>query len=451
MRLPTALIPCLPLIALAAMVTPVSTWAQSCDARAQGVRGDGGGDETAALQSAIDACAAKGGGVLTLGDGVYVTGPLRLRSHVHLALDPGAHLRAIDDPTRYTWAFVGQPWRQGEALISLVGVEDAGITGGGTIDGQGAALWWPQARAAKAAGTLGLGFEDIPIANGLPRPWLVEVADSRGVTISGVHLSNSPMWTLVVRNTTDVWIEGVRISNPADAPNTDGIDIVSSSAVRMRDLDISTGDDDIAIKSGLVPGGAPSQDITLAHSRIGAGHGVSIGSELANGVRHIHFTDLSFQGGQAGIRIKSGRDRGGEICDILAQNIRLTGVRTPLSISDYYSGEPGGGSLPEGRQDTPRPITPTTPRIHDVTIRDLRASGADTAGLLAGLPEAPLRAIRLEKVSIHAATGLRVRHASVRLEGVAVRVDGGSAVLREGQDAVIDDAPPSRPERRAQE
>src|SRR5262249_27218829 len=181
-------------------------------------------------------------------------------------------------------------------------------------------------------------------------------------------------------------VEGLRVFNNANdatgAPNTDGIDLVGSTDVKLAHLDIDTGDDNVAMKSGLpgidpanpgVPTFAyynppynlpklPLRSGHIAHSTFKRGHGMSVGSETVNGVDHIRAHDITFLGTDNGFRIKTGRDRGNEIFDMKIERLTMTDVATPISISEYYPTIPGPT---QGAIAQPQ-IPATQPHVHDV-------------------------------------------------------------------------------------
>jgi polygalacturonase len=442
-----------------------------CDPKNYGAVNDGKTDNTAAIQAAIDHCAMGEGGIVPIaGGGVYVTGPIELRSHVLLRISAPTVLKNTTDHTRYQPAFIGYPFRfandpavsgtgpllpgKPEAMISAINVVDSGIIGDGTIDGSGAdpaaaatsdnpgALsWWQLAAAAKTL-TSYPGFPDIPTSNGLPRPWLVEFYNSKRIRIEGVLLTNSSMWDLGLRYDTDVDVDGLRVFNnandPTGAPNTDGVDLVGSTDVRLDGLDIDTGDDNVAMKSGLpgidpahpgIPTFAyymppynlpklPLSHVHIAHSTFKRGHGMSVGSETVNGVNHIRAHDITFLGTDNGFRIKTGRDRGNEIADMKIERLTMTDVTTPISLSEYYP------TIPTATQgDITQPQIPATqPHVHDIEISDVTATNPKTVrsvttsgGLIIGLPESPMLRVTLKRISISSAnasgTFMRLRNA----------------------------------------
>ncbi|MBF0851693.1 glycoside hydrolase [Gluconobacter sp. R75690] len=427
------------------MPIPSHAASSRCDPVTYGARHDGRTNDDPAIQRAITACSEAGGGMVSLTSGTWLSGPLSLKNHVTLNLGQGSTLLGSSDTRLFHWAFLGKAAQPGEALVSAIDVQDVAITGQGHIDGNGAAVWWPQAvRAHKTqtSGPLPYGpdYPGVPAANGLPRPWLIEFSHVQHGRISGVTATNSPMWTVVVRESSQIKIDHLTIRNPASSRNTDGIDLVSSDHVTMSTLDIATGDDNIAIKSGLRQPGRAVSDISITQSRFGEGHGLSIGSELANGAHHIRISDVSFQNTLSGLRIKSGRDRGGDIGWISAEHVMMNHVRAPLSISDYYAGQPGGTQKTVSMTDPAAPVTSTTPHIHDVTITDLTAKNAETAGVVLGLPEAPIEGLTLRNIRLSARKGLQFSHVSGRASESTFAVQTapvlqcGSAVHIDGSD-----------------
>lgn len=380
---------------------------------------------TGPLQQAIDQCSQQGGGTVTLPAGVWISGPLQLKSHVTLQLAAGSVLKSTGNPADFTPAFISQPLRPHEALIIASHVSDVGLEGPGTIDGQGQHGWW--SLASEARNHLKQGdsqwfsqrWPGIPAANGMPRPWLIEFDHVQGATINHLRVINSPMWNVVLRNSRNIDMTDSSVTNPPDSPNTDGVDIVSSQDITLRHLTLSTGDDDISIKSGLAGSGKASASghIVIDDIHVLRGHGISVGSETANGIGRITLTNIDFTGTENGLRIKSGRDRGNRIGPLTADHLKMSHVGVPLVITDSYGGN-GGYSADSISAISPQPVGRYTPFIHDISVSHVSATGADSAGIISGLPEAPLQNIRLSHITISARHGLQSRY----VEGLSSHV-----------------------------
>jgi len=404
---------------------------------------------TKAIQQAIDRCSAQGGGVVQLRHGVYLSGPLQLKNRVDLHLDSGAVLRASNQGQPFRAAFISSAPQPGEAFILANQVHDVALSGNGIIDGNGSALWWPAARRSKQRIRQGdrafflHDYPGVPLANGLPRPWLIEFNQVTDGFIGSLTATNSPMWNIVLRHSQRLKLDGTIISNPADSPNTDGIDIVSSQQISIQHVDIATGDDHIAIKSGL-PGSLldtrPSKQISISDSRFGPGHGVSIGSETANGIQEITIRSSRFEHSENGIRIKSGRDRGATISHILAEDLRMYDVKNPITMTDHYSGQSGDSGSEHGLAAVAaEAVTASTPWISHVLLRNIQAENAQTAAVIYGLPEAPIQQITLENIRIQSNKhGLLAAYApAIRLHKVTISTPTQPAIMLGPQASVI--------------
>jgi polygalacturonase len=399
-------------ICLAGVVPFAEAKSVTCDARSLGAAADGQTKDTAALQRAIDRCAQGQGGEVHLTAGIYLSGPLTLKSHVHLLLDNGATLLGSPDMEDYPIREDAK-WRR-VSLLHADHVEDIAITGGGTIDGSGK-VWW-DAQMKRQRGS--------PES---PRPLLIDLTNSKKILIEGVTIKNSPQYNITAFWCDGLTVRNVTILNPGrGAPNTDGIDPVSTSHVLIEHDTIDTGDDNVAIKSGLVERGdpnIPSTDIVIRDCTFRAGHGLSIGSETAGGVRNVTVERITFSGTRQGIRIKSARGRGNDIGNFTYRDITMDGVETPIEITEYYTGMV--------KDDAGQPVTEHTPKFHDITIENVTAIGAKRAAVIMGLPESPIKGLVLKNVSISAATGMTIQNAELTESGVTITPTTGEAVMRE--------------------
>ena len=359
--------------------------------RAHGATGDGQTLDMPAIQSAIDACAAQGGGTVFLPAGRYLTGSLFLRNNISLHLDSGAVILGSEDPGDYPIVhsrWEGKHQDTHAPLITGQNLSNVSVTGRGTIDGRGA-IWWQ----AKKEGW---------VAH--PRPRLISFSDCTNVLIEGITAINSPSWTINPVHCQNVTIHAVTIINPADSPNTDGINPDSCRLVRISDCYVSVGDDCITIKSGTEHEHpdryAPCRDITITNCTLERGHGgVVIGSEMSGGVKNVVISNCVFIGTDRGIRIKSRRGRGGAIEDIRVSNLVMDGVLCPFTMNLYYHiGVRGNTDISD---KNPRSVDDTTPRLRRIHFSHITAREVKhAAGFLYGLAEMPLEDISLTDVSI---------------------------------------------------
>ncbi len=391
--------------------------ATTCNPRNFGAKGDGTTKDTAAIQSAIDACATKGGGTVLLTAGTYLSAPIVLKSNITLQLDKGSTLLGSPDhadyPSKTEFRMPGL-----QSLVSATNAANVAITGEGTIDGNGES-WWQMARTIRDAGVMG---------NPHPRPRLIVFDHCKHVRVEGVTIQNSPMWQLVPYYSDDVLIRNVRILAPQHSPNTDAVDPFSSSNVRIDHLYADVGDDNIAIKSGAInsPGGdEPARDITISDCTFKHGHGLSIGSEIAGGAHNIVAQRIHFEGTDNGIRVKANRDRGNDVSDLVFRDIDMKDVRNPIVISEYYP-----RILPAAGEVKPEPITRLTPHFHNIEIENVTATGGEMAGAIVGLPESRVSDVVLRNLTLSGKTGLSIGYANVTGQNVKVTAGQGDAILK---------------------
>lgn len=393
----------LTLLAVLLVAAPVHA-SGICDARKYGAKGDGLTKDTHALQSAIDDCAQRGGGTVLLAGGTFLSGPIVLRSHIHVEIESGATLLGSSDHDDYPPMTVLRDQGR-QSLISATNAEDLTLSGGGVIDGAGQS-WWDEVRGQKDHGVMGAGVF---------RPRLMVFDHCRHILIENVTVQNSPSWQIVPYYCDDVTIRNGTILAPPHSPNTDGIDPFSSRHVTIAHMTIDVGDDNVAIKSGQ-PGSPgpddPSTDITVTGCVFLHGHGLSIGSEIAGGVQNVRAERIQFKNTTNGVRVKSNRDRGSDIGPLEFRDLTMEGVATPLLITEYYP------HIPE--HDTAQPITRLTPRFHDIHIANLTATGAKDDGYIVGLPESPVLGVMLDHVRLEGQNGLTISHATVTEHDVSV-------------------------------
>ncbi|MGN0779134.1 MAG: glycoside hydrolase family 28 protein [Aristaeellaceae bacterium] len=349
-----------------------------------------GQDWTEAFRTAVAQLQTQGGGVLTVPAGVYPTGSIRLYDNMTLDIQSGAVLRFLQQDTAYPLIpleFEGVAELMYQSCIFAQNAENVTVTGRGVVDGQGS-YWWDRLRARTLAH---------------PRPYLVCFADCRHVLLENVTLTNSPAWTVHPLRCQDVTVRGLLIRNPADSPNTDGIDPDACQDVRILDCTIDVGDDCIAIKSGTeaTRNRQPSERIIISNCHFLHGHGgVVLGSEMSGNIRNVVVSNCVFYETDRGVRLKTRRGRGGVVEGIQLFNLTMEKVMCPFVFNMYYFCGPDG-KTPRVRDKAPQPVDATTPLLRDVAITGVRARACTAcAGFFYGLAEAPVEGVSFRDVVV---------------------------------------------------
>lgn len=233
---------------------------------------------TVAIQKAIDACAANGGGTVVIPVGTFVSGSIFLKAKVSLKIEKGGVLKSSLNPMDYPqiatrWEGEEKQWTA--CLLNAIDLKDITVTGPGTVDGSG--VEW----TAKPRGSLRQG-----------KPRLIGFQNCSHVEISNLQLRNQASWGLFVLYSNDVEIRGLDIRAAHNIPSSDGIDIDSGNKIHITNCDIDVNDDCISIKSGKDEDGLrvnrPSENILIEQCRFHYGHGgVAMGSETSGGIRNV--------------------------------------------------------------------------------------------------------------------------------------------------------------------
>jgi polygalacturonase len=385
-----------------------------------GAQGDNGAtDSTAAFKRAIDAIEQAGGGTLVIpaAKGAYFTGPIDLCSNLNLHLEAGATILfspKFDD-------YKGGP-RGYRPLIQIKDQHDVVISGTGTIDGNGAA-WWPEARRFKAVANARHAS-----GNTSPRPIMLGFNHCQRTRLEGVTLTDAPVFNIQQQNCQDITVEGLTIVNPANSPNTDGIDPKDCQRVLIAHCRIDTGDDCIALGGSA---GNLERDILITDCTFLHGHGCSIGSGTASGLRNLIVRRCTFDGTDTGVRLKSSRGRGGLVENVVYEDLTMKNVGVAISISSYYDNTPIDLSLSRAAVAPVPDAASATPEWRNIIVRNVTATACRVrAGLIAGLPEAPAEDVTLENVTIEAPLGLHIADTKgITLRAVQITAASGPDVV----------------------
>jgi len=441
-----------------------------------GAKPDGITLNSKAITSAIDACHQSGGGTVLIPKGLWISGPLNLKSNVNLHLEEGAVLQFSDNPNDYP--LVKTNWEGVEAIrahspIYAIDVENIAITGKGIIDGAGQAwravkkskvtppewnalvksggvlnekqdTWYPTERSLKGslatrAGVVAEGYtlENAEAIREFLRPNMVNIVRSKRVLLEGVTFQNSPAWCLHPLLTNHLTLRNIIVRNPWNAQNGDGVDIESCRYVLVENSTFDVGDDGICIKSGRDEEGrkrgVATEDVIVRNSTVFHGHGgFVVGSEMSGGARNIFVSDCNFLGTDVGLRFKTTRGRGGVVEKIYINNIRMNNIGGAAILFDMYYMAKDPLAVFAG-EDKPaieiQPINEGTPQFKDFYIKDVVCKGAETAIFVRGLPEMNIRNIALEDISIESKEGfVCIEGENISLKNATLHCDSKAVV-----------------------
>lgn len=372
-----------------------------------GAKGDGIQDDTRYIQAAILSCPERSRVLIPRGQ--YRITSLFLKSNINLEIAKGAELAADTERFAYpklpgliesynekdeynlgTWE--GNPLPMFAGILTGIEIENVLVYGEGFINGNASKEnWWKNPK----------------VMQGAFRPRMFFINHCRNITLQGIRFGNSPSWTLHPYFSKDLSFYNLTIENPSDSPNTDGLDPESCKNVTIAGIRFSLGDDCIAIKSGKIYMGqkhkTPSENIVIRQCLMENGHGaVTIGSEMAGGVKNLTVEECLFRHTDRGLRIKTRRGRGETaVLDKIAfRKIKMNHVMTPFVINSFYFCDPDGKTeYVQTRQFVP--ADERTPYIRRLSFEEIEAVNCHVAAAyFDGLPEQKIEEIKMENISV---------------------------------------------------
>jgi len=422
-----------------------------------GAHNDGSTNSTEAIRSAIQAAHAAGGGTVYFPPGTYVTGPIELVNNLVLDVDAGATLRF--PATRLPFTKGRQQGIECLTPVPLIGgrcLQNVTITGRGVLTTDNAEWMKLMPRTRRSGNNPGSAngpnwerlLHELELKTPAPdefyekaapelRPSFVRTMDSTNVLIEGVHFVGSSMWTIHLLYTDNAVVRNVIIETYPGV-HTDGIAVDSSRNVRISDCYIDTGDDGIVIKSGKDADGRrvnkPTENVSIANCTVHHAHGaVTLGSEIAGGIRNLVADNITCDGTQMGVRIKSRRGRGGFVEDVRFNNWTMENVGQAINVTSYY--------LMEGEVRTSaQPVSEKTPVFRNIAVSGMTINHARVAINVEGLPEMPILGLRISDVIASAKTGVKASNTqAMELHDVQVNADAGPAFLvQDSKDLELD-------------
>ena len=436
-----------------------------------GAVGDGKQLCTAAFEKAVANLSARGGGHLVVPRGVWLTGPVVLKSNIDLHLEKGAVIQFAADENLYPiieTSFEGLDTRRCQSPLSARGAQNISVTGQGVIDGNG--QYWRPVKHSKvteahwkqllqsggierkkdywvpsegyAKGEAGANMnvpnaqtdEEWNAIRRFLRPVMVSFVECKNVLLQGVIFQNSPAWNLHPLMCENVIIDDVLVRNPAYAQNGDALDLESCKNALIVNSRFDAGDDGICIKSGKDKDGRrrgrPCENVVVDGCTVFAGHGgFVVGSEMSGGVRNIMVRSCQFLGTDVGLRFKSTRGRGGIVENIYIRDISMTDIKTDaITFNMYYGGKSVAEMLADGDNPdntTKMPVNEETPIFRNIDIQDIVCTDAGRAMEFNGLPEMPIQGINLKNIVITAKKDATFTNAeNVKKDNVNITISG---------------------------
>ena len=433
---------------------------------------------TEAFAKAIAAVLEKGGGKVIIPPGIWLTGPITLKSNLELHAQQGALILFSTNKDLYPVIktnFEGLDTYRCLSPINGKNLENVAFTGKGIWDGNGDAWryvkkskltesqwkklvdsggvlnargdgWYPSVQFKKGAEGSGdqnvrddlKTKEDFETIRDYLRPVFVSIQSSKRVLFDGPVFQNSPAWNIHPLWCEDLIVRNLTVRNPWYSQNGDGIDIESCKNVVVQNCNFDVGDDAICIKSGKNEDGRrhgiPCENLVIKDNIVYHGHGgVTVGSEMSGGVRNMHVSNCTFMGTDVGLRFKSTRGRGGVVENIFISDVNMTNIPTnAISFNLYYGGRSISAIMAEGGMKTSSellPVTEETPQFKNIKISNITVNGANQAVFLQGLPEMNLENVELTDLILDATNGFTIIDANlVKISNVQLKTKTQQAI-----------------------
>jgi len=446
-----------------------------------GAVGDGLTLNSQAFSDAIEAVSMKGGGRVLIPRGVWLTGPITLKSNINIHTENGALVMFSTNKDLYPLVetvYAGLNTVRCQSPISGKDLENVAFTGDGVFDGSGDVWrgvkrfkmtdaqwkklitsggvtndkgdrWFPSESYKKGDEINKLGvpvgittMEDFEEMKDYLRPVFVSLINCNKVLLDGPTFQNSPAWNLHMLMCENLTVRNVFVRNPWYSQNGDGLDIESCKNSVVYNCTFDVGDDAICVKSGKNEDGRkrgiPTENLIVKNCIVYHAHGgFVVGSEMSGGVKNMHVSACTFIGTDIGLRFKSTRGRGGIVEDIYISDISMINIPTQaISFNLFYGGsapkaDPGDNSTDENRKARIPAVDETTPSFRDIHMKNIICNGAEKAILIEGLPEMMVKNVSIEDVKMKTNKGIELINAeNISFKNVIIETSHRDALLQ---------------------
>jgi polygalacturonase len=382
-------------------------------------KGNGTTKDTTAFQSAINAAAATSGGAVVdvPGGHTYLIGSISLKSNVWLNVESGATIQGSNSTSDYplvTERWEGTDTSCYQGLIAATGtatnpVTNIAIIGSGSI------------KSGSSIGTLRS-----------PRgPTMIEPRYCNGVFIENITVGNIQMWTVHPTYCQDVTISGMIVDS--QKVNSDGLDPDSCSRVLIEGCKFTSGDDDIAIKSGKGTQGAtdniPCQDITIENCTFtvaGSDSGtIAFGSELSGGIQRVLIENNAAGPSRAELYLKTTEGRGGYVSDVTVDHLTSVPTQVIEFNTDYVAGSN---------------VSPGITSFNNFSISNVTVKSSTDLAKVTGDAKEPLNNISLSGFTGSAGSGTTVTNVT-NFSSSGISVSGGTGLSESNVTAGVSSSP----------
>ncbi len=403
---------------------------------------DGHTLNTDAINNAITKCSEEGGGKVIIPPGLWLTGPIQMKSNVNLNLERGALVLFSRDHKDYP--IVKLPLKGFSVANPIYGynLENVAITGEGIFNGSGEtwrpvkkekmtpsqwknlinsggyldenkSIWYPSREAYEGMNDVKKlkSNKNLTESNYIPyrdamRPYMVQLVNSKNVLLDGITIENSPMFALHPLGCQNLIIRNVKINNEWWTQNGDGIDINGCQDVLVYKCTVNAGDDGICMKSSKgknqpYPG---LQNIVIADCIVYHAHGgFVIGSNTDGGIKNISVKNCNFIGTDIGLRFKSAKDRGGIVENVFVEGIFMKDIVNEAVLFDFSYEQ----NLDENKNKEEK-----IPIFRNFNLNNIICSGAKQAVVINALEESPVKDIKISNSYFETISGVSAEFAS---------------------------------------
>jgi len=425
-----------------------------------GAVADGNTLNTKAINDAISAMHQRKGGVVLVPAGLWLTGPIVIKSNVNLHLATGATLLFTRDFDQYPLVkanYEGLLQMRNQSPISATDAVNIAITGKGIIDGNGDAwravkkdkltesqwkklvssgglvsddnrTWYPTAKNKKGSSMQNPGAispeKDAAFYESVKdflRPNLLLLTNCKYILLDGPTFQNSPAWCLHPLMSEHLTVRNISVKNPWYGQNGDGIDVESCKNVLIENSIFDVGDDALCMKSGRDAEGRkrgmPTENVIIRNCTVYASHGgFVIGSEMSGGAKNIYVNNCTFIGSDIGLRFKTTRGRGGVVENIFIKDIYMKDIPGEAILFDMYYMAKDPVALAGEKRELPKvefkTVDESTPVFKNFHISNVYCNGAEKGIFVRGLPEMHVKDIVLENMVIQAKKGIDIQEAT---------------------------------------